>query len=386
MIGTVALVAILASLLLPLVVRQTDKIVADQEVATLKTFRDAFQGYILANRVIPDQTTWYSAIAGKLGFGTNDVLYNVRQQSRQQPRVFLIDPAMQMGLPTSPTGLPYSQTNYYVASASVSTPMLPINPRVMIVSSLGSALPSTVTSGVFGNTTTHPYFVDLWNTQDGTVPSDGAWAGWIGNPGDVIVQRINLEPLFVHLVLSRYNSTSGGWYTIDGSDGTTTPLQVITSLDGYFIQNTVVALYTNNPSDQVHALDTKQILTADTSFVFEQGIWRGTLTGQSVGNGAAGAGDVVQQFLNATPNANAQYPYPANTNYQQILVASDMLTYMSNYNVWAFTNNFDKNSAVYRFLKNFEPTMISDIQGLYQLNAGGGNSYYPTNPYAVNCP
>src|SRR6185369_8954956 len=43
MIGTLALVAILAGVLLPVLVRQTDKVVADQEVATLKSFRDAFQ-------------------------------------------------------------------------------------------------------------------------------------------------------------------------------------------------------------------------------------------------------------------------------------------------------------------------------------------------------
>src|SRR5436190_2131078 len=202
MIGTLALIAILAAVLLPVLVRQTDKVIADQEVATLKSFRDAFQQYVLTTRVVPDQTIWYSATAAKLGFGANDVLYNIRQQSHTitNSRVFLIDPALQMGNPATPTGLPYSQTNYYVANATVSTPMLPVNPRVMIVSSLGRPLPNTVVSGSFGDTTTHPYFANLWNSKDGTVPSDGAWNGWTGNPGDVTLQRINLGPLFVHLL------------------------------------------------------------------------------------------------------------------------------------------------------------------------------------------
>jgi hypothetical protein len=286
-----------------------------------------------------------------------------------------------MGIPATPTGLPYSQTNYYVAAATVATPMLPVNPRVMIVSSLGRALPATVATGTFGDTNSNRYFANLWNAQDGTVPSDGAWSLWPGNPGDVVVQRINLEPLFVHLLLSKYNSTTNGGYTIDGNDGTTVPLQVSSSVDGYFIRGTVLTLYTNNPSDpnQIHAFDTKQILTADCSFVFEQGIWRGSLTGASFANGAAGGGDVVQHFLDAATNVNSANPIG---NAQQMLVVSNMLAYMSNYNVWAqggFKNNDplqtllagDKNKGIV----GIEPSMMASMQGLYSA----GN--YPTNPY-----
>jgi type II secretory pathway pseudopilin PulG len=378
MVGTLAVITILAGLLFPLLVRRTDKIVADQEVATLKSFRDALQSYILATRVIPDETTWNSAIAAKLGFGPNDVLYNVRQQSHQQSRVFLIDPALQMGQPATPTGLPYSQTNFYVASATAPTPMLPANPRVMIVSSLGRALPTNVVSGKFGNTTTQPYFANLWNAQDGTVPSDGAWTGWTGNSADVIVQRINLGPLFVHLMLSRYNSTDGGWFAIDANDGTTTPLQVITSVDGYFIQGSVLSLYTNNTG-----LDTKQILTADGSFVFEQGLWRGTLTGAALGNGAANASDVVQHFLDATPNTNAQNWSLTTSNAQQVLVVSNMLAYMSNYNRWAYTNlpAFSDNN-LRNYLRSLEAnSLMPALWGLYVYNYSNNGCCYPANPF-----
>jgi len=372
MIGVLTVIAVLSAVLLPLLIGHIDRLAADQEIATLKSFRDAFQNYVLTTRVVPDQTTWYSAIAGKLGFGTNDILYKVRQESRQYPRVFLIDPSLQMGFGWAPTGLPYSQTNF--VSSVLNSPMLPTNPRAMIVSSLGQRLPPMVVSGVFS--TGHPeYFANLWNTPDGTVPPDGVWNGWRGNPHDVVVQRINLSPLFVHLVLRKYNSANDGYFAIDGADGTTVP-SLVTSVDGYFIKGTVLTLYTNS---SVNGLDTKNILMADSSFVFEQGIWRNNLLGAAVGNGVAGVEDLVQQFLNATTNVNAANP---NGNAQQILVANDMLTYMSNYNVWAFTNNYDKNGGVYTFLKNFEPTMMSDIQGLYLLNAGKGNNHYPTNPFA----
>jgi len=100
--------------------------------------------------------------------------------------VFLIDPGMQLGLPASPTRLPYYQSNFI--SSARATPCQPQNPRVMIVSSLGLALPAAVVNGVFG-TTLNNYFSDLWNAAVGTVPNDTAWTGWTGNPADVIVQR-----------------------------------------------------------------------------------------------------------------------------------------------------------------------------------------------------
>ena len=379
MIGVLALVAVLAGILLPAVVGHIDKVVAEQEVSTLKSFGGAFQQYVLATRVIPDQTTWYSAIASKVGFDTNDVLYNFRRQ----PRVLLIDGALQIGLPPpAASGLPYSQTNpLYIVNAIVPTPMLPINPRVMIVSSLGKSLPNTF-PGSPGGVWNATYFSDLWNAADGSVPNDAAWTGWTGNPRDVLVQRINLTPLFVHVLLSKYNSSTYGYFTIDGNDGITPPTQV-SWVDGYFIQGTVLTLYTNNPSDQIHAIDTKQILTADTSFVFEQGIWRSTLTGAAFGTGATGVGDLVQQFLNATTNVNAANP---NGNAQQVLVASNMLSYMSNYNVWALQYSYTNDSlksylAGDKTIIGIEPSMMSSIQGLYSL---GTPSYYPTNP--IPCP
>src|SRR5262249_25726185 len=161
--------------------------------------------------------------------------------------------------------------------------------------------------------------------------------------------------LFVHLVLGKYNSTSDGYYAIDPILGVTLPTKA-TAVEGYFLQGSVLTLYTNSTAN---GPDTKLILNADTSFVFEQGIWRSTLLGSS-GGGASGIGDLVQMFIQATPNSNAAHN---TTNWQQQLVANDMLNFMSNYNVWAFTNAFDKNASVYTTLKAQQLQMMTDIQG-----------------------
>jgi hypothetical protein len=312
--------------------------------------------------VVPDQTTWYSAFASQMGAGTNDVLYNVRQKARLQPRVFLIDPMLKMGLPSA-AGLPYSQTNFVLSTAPC--PMLPVSPRIMIVSSLGKALPAAVVSGVF--TSGHPeYFSNLWSAADGTVPTDAAWSGWTGKGGDVVVQRINLASLFVHLFLQKYPASTNASFSIDGGAPTNVP--TLNGIDGYFIQGSVLYLYTNSPLGQ----DTRQILARSSSFLFDNGVWRGSLSGAVMGSGVMNLGDVVQQFLNATPNVNAQNP---GGNAQQKLVVNNMLNYMSNYNVWAVQFNYN-NNGLKTYLTTLQGTMMSSLQGLYN----GAN--FPTNPTA----
>src|SRR2546421_9124286 len=90
-IGVLAVIAILAAMLLPALIRDTDKSVADTEVATLKAYGEAFQRYVTLSRTIPDQTTWVSAVASQLGASPDNILYNTRQQSFQRTPEFLID-------------------------------------------------------------------------------------------------------------------------------------------------------------------------------------------------------------------------------------------------------------------------------------------------------
>src|SRR5439155_19179772 len=173
----------------------------------------------------------------------------------------------------------------------------------------GRPLPAGLASGVF------PYFSNLWNAADGMVPSDPAWSGWTGSPADVIVQRINLAPLFLHMLLNRYNTTNTGAYSVDGL-----PAVSVVTVDGYFIRGSVLGLYTNYFSTNPVA---RQILTRDSSFTFEAGVWVGSLSGATTGTNNAGVmnvGDVVQQFMTAPPNVNAQNPIG---NAQQVLVVNN---------------------------------------------------------------
>jgi type II secretory pathway pseudopilin PulG len=357
-IGALAVLSILVAILLPALLKSIDKSVADKEKATMATLGDAFQRYVLTTRTIPDQTSWYSAVAATLGLGTNDILYNVRQQSRTQPRIFLIDPALTVGRGNL---LPYRQSDY-VTNASA-WPYQPTSPRLMIVSSLGAPLPASVSNGVFNASSTN-WFNDLWTNPDGSLPSDAAWAGWTGNPADVVVQRINLAPLFVQLLLGTYVSSPLGAYTIDNNP--ISPVSVA-SAGGFFIQGSVLGLYTNSTG-----IDTQQILTQNSSLIFDHNVWRGSLSGSVMGAGVMNIGDVVMQFLAAPNNIYAAHPAG---NAQQLAVVNDMLNYMSNYNVWAIQYGYSKSSSgLYGKLQTIQSALLSDIQGLYS----GAN--FPTNP------
>ena len=118
---------------------------------------------------------------------------------------------------------------------------------------------------------------------------------------------------FVHLVLSTYSSPSNGLYSIDwiatNSVPTTSP-----GIEAYFIQNSILGLITHQG-----VLDSQQILIRDTSFVYNEGIWRGSIGGFTPVAGLD-IGSVVDKFLAAPGN-------PASASTQQDVVKA-MKDYM----------------------------------------------------------
>src|SRR5437867_7195065 len=94
LIGVLAVMAILAAVLVPSLIRQMDRIAGEQESAALKSFGDALQQSILRKRYIPSASDWATNIAAELGADVANVNTN---QARRQPRFFLIDPALRTG-------------------------------------------------------------------------------------------------------------------------------------------------------------------------------------------------------------------------------------------------------------------------------------------------
>src|SRR5262249_1733268 len=124
-IAVVAVLAVMAAALVPVAIRQLDRVASDQEAASLKSLGDALQASILAQRYIPNQTNWYSQTATQAGMDVAAVTNNLRNRAR----VFLTDASGWLS-----NSLPYTQTY-------LGTPSAPANARVVLVSSIGAAVP-----------------------------------------------------------------------------------------------------------------------------------------------------------------------------------------------------------------------------------------------------
>src|SRR5438128_1644402 len=329
LIGFLAVLAILAAILVPAWLRQTDKVAGDSESAALKSFGDALQQSIMrltpphpANHYIPSDADWASTVATELGV---DVAA-VTTSPRRQPRYFLID----TNLSIAGAGLPYTQT-------SAGSLNVPSSPRVMMLSSNGRALPASINNGV---SLSSADFNAIWNWNDGggVLPATGfTWTGW-PNSDDLRVQRIDLSPLFVNLQLS-CSVSSGSSSSCCASAPSCCPTYSIDRtnsvdfvsyegpIDRYFVQNSILYLY-NDPKRSNGNLDSQQILIRNNSFTYDQNTWRGSTGGEAFLAGLDIA-SVVDRYLAAFPNAQAQYG--AN---QQVVVVTNKMNFMDRYDDW----------------------------------------------------
>ena len=307
MIGVLAVLAVLAAVLLPALLKETDVAVSNQETATLQSFATGLQNYIMRNRTIPSETNWFSVVATEYGLDTNDVTNNPRHQAR----VFLIN---------SVPG-----TGAYIQNSSGTTPF-PANARLIILSVLGNvSLPSGLPSGRPNGAD----FKDTWNAAPGTIPSGSglAWKYWSGNGSDLLIQRINLGPLFNHLVLNNTDPTNAP-YSIDNF--TVTNLPPTNQWDAWFLTGTVFKLYLANTN-----LEASQVLLQDSSWWFTAGVWRNSSV--PAGSSPGAMQPIVQTFYNNNPATMSIY--------------NDMSNYMAGYVTYGNFGNSVSGQA-FGFLTN----------------------------------
>jgi type II secretory pathway pseudopilin PulG len=348
LIGVLAVIAILAAVLVPALIRQADKAAGDLESARLKSFSDAFQSSILRSRYITNETGWATVVARELGID----IAAVTTSPRKQTRFLLIDP----NLSINGAGLPYTQNSAGCAN-------LPASPRVMFLSSISRDLPAGISNGVASDAN----FSNIWNAADGTVPSAApAFSSWSGTGDDLKIQRLNFSWVFVHLLLTKYASTNTALYSIDS----TNLAGVVSGIgtNAYFIQNSILSL--GSIRSGANSLDSQQVLIRDNSFVFNQNVWRGSIGGGFF-LGGLDIATTVDNFLSAPPNFRAQ-----NGASQQGIVVTNMIIYMDAYDNWA-NAGFPKPGATYTAAKNAFANMMTAAQGLY--SCAGSATYCPTN-------
>jgi type II secretory pathway pseudopilin PulG len=364
MLGVLAVVAVLAAVSLALTLRHLDQIASEKETQNLTILATALEKSILRNGRIPNATDWAAAIATEAGTSVSAVTTNFRNCQR----VIVFDGGGWLS-----SHLPY--TNTMQNATTITAP--PTSARAMLVSTISGNLPFS--SGLISS----QYFSDLWNCADGTVPSAAPWATWTQTrPDDVKVHRINLGPLFVRLLLSTYFSDSPGQYAA-GIGAPSSPTYYLApysnAVAGYYMKGTAVQLYTNQPVTGT-APQLTHVLNEDSSYVFENGFWKTGLSGGRT-MGAGSSMGIVAAFLAARPNTNAEYYTPAVSNLQQVIIVTNFIAYMSNYNRWQFTNMTvqEKNDLRTYMQNTLQPNLMDRVQGLYTKIGGSGPDHFPTN-------
>lgn len=315
--GVIAVTVILAAVVSESALKRARLLAARLEGCTLANYATALQNSIPRNRYIPGATNWAKAIADELGVPVGDVVSN----SSRFPRLLLIDPQLQVGVNNS--SLPYRQT----ASGSTVTNtggfvIPPVQPRLLILSSLAAPLPDALTNGIASASD----FNSIWDAAPGSLPATATWAGWNGAPGELVIQRINLQPLFVRLLLCSYGSSSPGRYSIDRSNNLPVPAA---GLNGFFLEGTALELLTAATN-----VDSEQILMQDTGLSYVQDVWR---SGISSGPPSALATNLTGMVMAQTLKMFAASPGNPNatSNVTPASVVTAVSNYLSAYNIWA---------------------------------------------------
>ncbi len=192
MIGVLAIIGVLATLMAPNAIKAIDRAATRSEAAALGTLADGLRQYLIDNEALPSAASWTADLSPYAELSASSLAAN----SRSNGRVLIYDPA------TSPAQ------------------------RAIFLSSMrsGLALPTAA------NINTPARFQALWDTADGAIPPTSSWASWsawnaVANAGDyLLIERINLRSVYLDELktsaVAINNTTAGSVsYEIQDRDG-----------------------------------------------------------------------------------------------------------------------------------------------------------------------
>jgi hypothetical protein len=165
----------------------------------------------------------------------------------------------------------------------------------------------------------------------------------------LVIQRINLDPLFFRVILNPIDTSYFGSFAIE-TNGTVSAINAVTTNSGplafWYLQGTVLRLYDTNIGPGSYTLETKAILQADCSYVFENLGWRGQLSGlgtngpfpnpiaQSASVAANNFTALANQFQACSRNGSMSLLWQDST----LEVVGAFNAFMNDYNSWVQQN------------------------------------------------
>lgn len=278
LIGVLAIMSIVATALVPSVIRKIDRATWQRETSDLSVMANGLKMTILKDKVI--STNFVTSIAKYLDLSTNQVLAT----SRGFARLFMVDPKFKVGS-ISPYQLPYVQTN----NASL---INPTTNRVMIISTIANPPVTTITDT----------FDTVWNLPVGSKPPS-----YGGRAEDLCIQRIDVGSMFHKVYLLNVDTNFDGFYAIEPSPFSNSSFlgpngkELLT----YVLDGTVLSLYMNEGS----SLELRSMIKQDESFVYQKNQWARKLSAETLNFGLTPGsfGDVVNQFLMGPPPPDPKF-------------------------------------------------------------------------------
>jgi len=318
MIGVLAILALLAATIVPVVVKRIDFAAWNKESAGLNAMADALTQHVVRSDSIPSyvNNSWVQAIALELALASNNIAVTPRGWSR----AYLIDPNIWAS--SVLVSGDWIQTQAGIPAASTSTFNGPTNARVMIVSCMSMPLP--VSSGMPSASA----FSDIWNTPVNAKPANATWSAWPGKGVDLLIQRVNLQPLFHRVIL--VNGLTTGHPEWQGSFSINTNASDVVPLGGagtnsFYLDGSVLSLCTTNLASPA----AQEIIKSDLSRVFEYGVWQDLINLGLTNSSPTDLGSIASIFYtNTPPTGSTNWGTPA-------VVLGLMTAYMSGYSTWA---------------------------------------------------
>jgi type II secretory pathway pseudopilin PulG len=328
LVGVMAVATILAAALVPMLVRKYDQDARDLERKSMGEMADAFQLFVLKYRKIPDHTTVFDNI----GLFWGRPKWIVQTNDRGNLRYFLIDGGIRLGTNFTMTNpLPFTQD----FRGSTNTP---VNPRAMIICSLGPPLPAN--SGIASGYINTNFFNLLWNLPVNTLPPGSVWDNWRGVGEDLMIKKIDMTSWFDPI---RFTSTTNygiGRFQVDNVTNlvhvtnyallknavTNNPLPYV---ENHYLHGTMIRFINTNNYANVVKTQAVEIVQAPCNYLYENNVWRVDIKG--FGNPRRGmispedmeyaAGRFLSSVAILDPSMKPNDMYTTMSNYMAVYVA-----------------------------------------------------------------
>lgn len=295
LVGVLAIIAILAAVVTENILERMKRQIRETEASNLATFADAMRKSIVRTKSVPGAGDLPARIAAELSLPSS----KVTMTPYKYERYFFMHPDFRVGTDQTST-VPYTQT---VSGSTVE----PANCKALIISSVGPIDEDLIPAEMTGTT-----FTNLWDASE----------EWDALAQDVKLQRIELRDLFHRVILNNLDGYRAAPYSVESTD-TLTTIPIGERLETWFIESTALNLHMHGG-----ALQMRDIIREDVSYVFENGRWvRYVTTGKSGTSGSFG--DLVDAFLRSAPNLSPKF-YST-----QQAVIDDMYNYLWYFGLWA---------------------------------------------------